>query len=231
LKILGSDAHVWVEVAFSGLGWVSFDPTPSRDRTTQTEVPKPREKPKPRVLPPPEVLKEPEVPAPSIQDGKTKPPAPEQGFDWLGLVALVTVSLAGIALLLAPFALVLLLKLRRGRRRRNLGRTTDRTSGAWAEIVDTALDLGITTRSSATRRESAVLLERSFPQAQATTVAERIDLSVFGQGEPSDADVEAVWREADEVLAGMHTSVNRRRRLWATFSPRSLWARYRARKR
>lgn len=228
--ITGSDAHVWVEVAFDDLGWVSFDPTPPRDRTTQTEVPNPHQKPKPQVLPPPEVLKEPEVPAPSIQDGKNRPPPPEPGFDWLGLAVVVGVSLLVIGLLVAPFLLIVLLKRRRSRRRRTEGRTTDRTSGGWSEIVDTATDLGVGSRRSATRWESAMRLDQEFPQAGATAVAERIDSDIFGQGEPSDGDVEAVWREVDEVLAGMQSSVNRRRRLRAIFSTRSLRARRRARK-
>jgi type II secretory pathway pseudopilin PulG len=35
-RVRALDAHAWVEVFFSGIGWVSFDPTPARVRTTGT---------------------------------------------------------------------------------------------------------------------------------------------------------------------------------------------------
>ena len=50
----GSDIRAWVEVEFEGGVWAVFDPTPPRDHTPQTQVPKPRSVPRPQVLQPPE---------------------------------------------------------------------------------------------------------------------------------------------------------------------------------
>ena len=41
-SLRGSDIRAWVEVEFAGGIWAVFDPTPPRDHTPQTQVPKPR---------------------------------------------------------------------------------------------------------------------------------------------------------------------------------------------
>src|SRR5699024_423277 len=49
----GATVHAWVEVAFDGFGWVSFDPTPSEDNVPEEITESPRQEPRPQVLQPP----------------------------------------------------------------------------------------------------------------------------------------------------------------------------------
>ena len=121
----GSDIRAWVEVEFEGGVWAVFDPTPPRDHTPQTQVPKPRSVPRPQVLQPPE------------------PP-------W-GLVAGIS---GGILLILLPPLMVLLFKAGRRRRRRRAA-AVGALVGSWDEVVDLAADSGLRIDVGRTRQETA----------------------------------------------------------------------------
>lgn len=221
VELTGADAHVWVEVAFAGLGWVAFDASPPRDKKPQSEVPKPRRDPKPQVLPPPDPpLERPDSRVDVADDQRT--PTPEEGESYLRYVLLALGVMGALAVLLLPFVSILVVKARRRRIRRSRARLVDRVSGGWAELVDAATDLGSPLDPALTRREAAELLDGRYPAAGAVAIADRVDASVFGVGEPTEADVEHVWREVDQALVGLAKSVPRRRRVRARFSTASL---------
>ena len=44
----GATVHAWVEVAFEGFGWVSFDPTPPEDNVPEEITESPRQVPRAR---------------------------------------------------------------------------------------------------------------------------------------------------------------------------------------
>ncbi len=220
-EVKGHQAHVWVEIAFDGVGWVPFDPTPDRNKTPQTDVPKPRRDPRPQVLPPPDPPSEKLDASKEIIDDQRKPPQPP-AFDWWRFAVVGLAVVVSVGLLLAPFLLVLWLKRRRRRRREAQPLASDRMSGGWAEVVDRAVDLGASVTPTDTRREVSVALAERFPAAGLVGVAQRIDAGVFAKDEPTHADVEAMWAEVDGVLGRMCSSVSPMRRRIATVSPRSL---------
>ncbi len=220
-QVRGSDAHVWVEVAFDGVGWVAFDPTPDRSKTPQTDVPQPRHDPKPQVLPPPDPPVDRNNAANDIVDDQRKPPVTDEPA-WRRLMLLTVVGVVSLAVLLGPLVLIVALKRRRRERRKESPVMSERSSGGWLEIVDHATDLGARIDPTLTRRELSGQFEESYPGAGALVVAELADAGVFGPAEPAEADVEAMWREVDVVLGRMDTSVSRRRRFLARVSPRSL---------
>lgn len=49
----GDNLHVWVEIAFEGVGWVPFDPTPDEDNVPNDQTTTPQANPRPQVLQPP----------------------------------------------------------------------------------------------------------------------------------------------------------------------------------
>ena len=220
LAVTGTMAHVWVEVPFDGQGWVSFDPTPDRDRVPQTTVPKPRPQPKPQVLPPPD------PPINMLQDSQDKPGNNEDsdrpGENVL-LRVLLTLGVAALiaSLLAAPFVLIAWLKSRRRERRRHAPEMADRFSGAWAELEDAATDLGTPVSTLATRQESAQALAQTYPQAPLPQVATAVDAGVFGPGRPTEESAAAVWKHVDGALAGLHAGLSRWRRLRSFVSLRS----------
>lgn len=222
VALTGMDAHVWVEVAFQPDVWASFDPTPDRDRVPKTKIPKPKNEPKPQVLPPPDPPRS-DVDRPTDVDTSRRPPASEPSIPiWHRVLRIGALVAAGLLVVSAPFLAIFAVKRRRRRRRMNAPRAADRLSGGWAEILDHATDLGTPVPARLTRHEGARYLTRTFPAVSATAVADRVDSRVFGPDEPTPADVEALWREVDAVLARLAGSVGRRRALRARFSLRSL---------
>lgn len=215
-EVLGTDAHVWVEVPFNDIGWVSFDPTPDRDRRQETTVPKPNPKPRPQVQPPPIPPREPpEAPIQLSDDDSDS----DDGFQIPWQLIKTIAMVLGIGLLAAsPFLLLAFARSRRQLRRRNADLPADRLSGGWAEIVDTATDLGIPVGNRCTRAEQAAALMTQVPNGDLVGLASAIDHGVFGGGAPRDAYVDQVWDHTAQAVASMRGAANRWRRLayWAT---------------
>ena len=223
VAITGEDAHVWVEVLFDKLGWVSFDPTPERDQRPDQNQPQPQERTDPQVLPPPEVPEEQDPRPPAKADSEqtdretdTDGPALPQWLRYAGLGAGVT------ALLCLPFLAIVLLKSRRRDRRRRATRVADRISGGWADLTDTATDLGSRIPVDATRLETAYALEQAYPGVRLDAIARKVDAEVFGYLEPDQTAAESVWAQVEEKRDELLRSVNRRRRLRSRFSMRSV---------
>ncbi len=221
LAVTGAMAHAWVEVPFDGIGWVMFDPTPDRDRTPQTQVPKPKPTPKPQVLPPPD------PPVNTVDDplddpGKKLDQQVEKGDDLLLRIAgWVATGLGVAALVGGPFVAIGALKHRRRERRRHAEVVAARFSGGWAEIVDTATDLGTRVSPVATRREAAALLAERFPDADLPRLAAIVDAGVFGAAAPTSGAATAVWADVDRARASLTGHVGRWRRALAFCSLRS----------
>ena len=218
----GADARVWVEVAFEGLGWVSYDPTPDRSKVPRTIEPKPKEEPKPQVLPPPEPPRE-SAPPPVKADESDRPADPVVDSSPLARILAVTGAvLGGLLLLAAPALLILAVKAVRRRRRRTAGSAADRIGHGWSEVVDRATDLGAPIPPRATRRETAAVIHDRYPAASSVALADRIDAHVFGRGEPTEHDVHELWQQVEEALARVSAAVPARQRWAGRLSLRSL---------
>ncbi len=247
VAVTGADVQAWVEVAFSGYGWVPFDATPPKEKTPDKSDDPESSEPKPQVVQPPP----PPPGAVTPPDDDTEQPAPEPPADdddasalWR-TVAVVAVS-AGVPLLLlvAPFVVVGAIKSRRRRRRRKHGDPVARVAGGWDEVLDQAIDLRRPAPEVATRSESARALALAFAgdaagrgPTSAPRVAEQVDAlarnadrAVFGPGEPDATQVAQYWSQVESTLAAMRASVGWRRRLRARLSLASVRARRRARK-
>ena len=221
VTVTGDDVSAWVEVALAGYGWVVFDPVPDESRQPQEQPPTSRSEPRPRAEQPPPPLSEPEEPPPSSsEDEDEDTTVPEAGLSrWLSVAAWVLVPLI---LLITPVAVLLWLKRRRRRRRATQGSTSARIAGGWAELVDTARDLGTLTPHWATRREAARVLDRGCAAAGAVGLAERADLGVFAPDEPTELEVAQFWALVEAGLRGMNSSVPLVRRVRGRLSPVSL---------
>lgn len=216
----GTDAHVWVEVPFNEVGWVAFDPTPDRDRHPETTIPKPQPKPRPQVQPPPIPPKEPlEVPQRLGDD--TADADDDWSINWQ-LVRQILLGIGAAALLASPIWVLALARAQRRRVRRSAVLAADRLAGSWAEIVDTATDLGIKTDKYQTRRELAESLSERTTAAGLPTLAAHIDYGIFGEGTPRDEFVDEVWTRSAAVGVLMRHGASRGRRLAWWVRPSSL---------
>ena len=200
----GENMHAWAEIAFDGIGWVAFDPTPDEDNEPSEQNTQPHAAPKPQVLQPPPPAQEPaELPA-TIAEDREQEDDEEPGADWLGPILLYSgIGLGALALLASPFIVLGAIKGARRARRRRAERAADRISGGWDEIVDTAVDLRVPVAAGATRAESAAVVGSAYDAERVTALATRADAEVYGPGEPTAEDVEAFWAEVDELVGGM----------------------------
>ncbi|TFD46341.1 transglutaminase domain-containing protein [Cryobacterium frigoriphilum] len=230
LAVTGADLHAWVEVAFDGVGWVSFDPTPPTDQIPQAEQPKPKSEPQAQVLQPPlPPLAPVELPPDVLADDA---PSDENNDVWsmIWLVTGITGGLIALLLvLLGPGLLVAALRKRRRRLRAHAPRPADRLSGGWSEVVDTATDLGVTVAPGATRREGCRTLAERYPEAGLTLLADRVDSGVFGPIDPTEQQLDAFWTEVDGIVAALNRSARGWARLRARHSVRSFLAGWSAR--
>jgi len=224
VAITGSDVHAWVEVAFDGLGWVTFDPTPPADQIPQAEVPKSKAQPQAQVLQPALAPVKPvDLPPALLPDEQPDSQSSDLGALLLLIAGIVGGALALFVVLFGPAIVIGILKARRRRRRIRAERPIDRLSNGWSEIVDTATDLGVPTTVGATRREGSRALEERYPDAGVTVLADRVDSGVFGPTDPTDRQLDEFWTEVDRIVATMTGSVGRWARLRARLSLRSFW--------
>ncbi|MDO5092775.1 MAG: transglutaminase domain-containing protein [Propionibacteriaceae bacterium] len=206
-SVRGTEAHVWVEAYLEGAGWVTFDPTPDRDKVPETEDPQPKPKPKPRVDTPPS-------PPEHIEDDTVIADEEEVEIDdrdkeesrLAAILAIIAAVGGGIGLVAFPFLLIAALKARRALQRRKRGELTDQLAGAWSEVMDRARDLGYEFTTDHTRRESAYELQKVHPQLPIREMADRIDSSVFGPEKPSSSLKESVWKQATKLKSSLLAS-------------------------
>ena len=219
----GDNLHAWVEVNFTGFGWVPFDPTPPEDQVPNDQNTKPRADPKPQVLQPPPPPQEPVDLPPTLPDDRE---SEDETLNILGLIgAILTIggiSLAILAILASPFIVIGAWKASRRRARRTAERTADRIAGGWDELTDRAVDYGARLAPGATRGEEASVLAGSLTVPTVTTLADRADAEVFGPRDPSAEDVDAFWEEVDDIVSGLGSEAGFWKRMRARLSLRSL---------
>jgi transglutaminase-like putative cysteine protease len=216
VDVTGHDVTAWVEVAFEGVGWIPFSPTPDQTDVPQDENPKPKTEPQPQVRQPPRSSSEQDdlVTAVEIDDGDSD----DDGFrlpGWLLPAALAVLIPA--ALVFGPILLVGGFKSRRARRRRLAAEPHESVRGAWDELVDRYSELGLAVPVNATRRRAAAALAGQIAVPGLESAASRADAAVFGDLAVPDAVVVTAWDETDELVRVAHESVSARARLLSRY--------------
>lgn len=215
----GRLAHAWPELYFEGLGWVPFEPTPSRgevpDYAQQRSAPLPSDV-VPTEEPRPTASKPSSQPAAAPLPSAT-PGAQNEGFNllWFVLPALL------LLVLLTPALSRLSL-----RRRRELAGTP---LGLWSELQDTAVDYGLPPDGSDTPRRFASRLRDSglagTPGPELGSLLQEVERSSYGPPENSVASKAAATelgqsRESFRLLSPL------RQRLSALLLPASMLRRW-----
>lgn len=159
------DAHAWPELYFEGVGWVAFEPTPSRgvvpSYSTENAAPSgaSTNENNDGLIPPDE-----ENPTPLPQVAPAPLPASQAPADSGGIPWLAVLYGAGALLLLGVLVGSPQL-VRRGVRRRRLkaggGSSGEAALPAFAELRDLATDYGVAPRSSETPRHFSERLRGS----------------------------------------------------------------------
>ncbi|QHC59237.1 DUF3488 and transglutaminase-like domain-containing protein [Rathayibacter sp. VKM Ac-2760] len=221
-RVQSSDLHAWPELYFEGVGWLPFEPTPSRGAPASYTLPSAT------------------TSAPSTTPGSAPSSAPgaaaEQTATPTATATTATTApgaLGGTAATSAPvvtlWTLLLLLLLvpwlarvvQRALRRR---RAADGAlEPAWAELLASARDLGVPVDEAESPRAQEALIRDALEDEEARsalrTLREGVERVRYA---PVPAEDAAGWRAAATVVAGLRAAAGTGRRLTAAIAPRSV---------
>jgi hypothetical protein len=218
--VTGADISAWIEVNTAQYGWVTIDPTPEvrdipeEDPEDKAQIARPQ-----TVVPPP-------VEDDDQFDRQATPDTQQELPSDLNPVLQVLIAIAKglgvaaliLAIVLAPFAVIIAAKLRRRRLRRQAPDVLQRISGGWQEFEDAVVDHGLSPAASATRSEVAAIAGG----VQSQVLAAVADRAIFAPDDPAESDADSVWRAVDELQASLDVGLTRWQRLRARTSLRSL---------
>ena len=229
-SVNSKDAHAWPELYFEGVGWVRFEPTPSRGSVPEyafsTVVPT-GPVPNEGNLNPNALPGTPSTATPSPQAVEEE--SPQAVRESAERSSALGVILGGVLVLLAltPMALR---RMRTRRRRRSVTANTEGVGSAtvaWAETVELAADYGVPPLPTDTPRTFEQRLRAGFDEASAAALArlrrayeeeEYAEFAVSG-AQPRTANS---WDDVQAVTDALHESATPAARLRARFWPRSL---------
>jgi transglutaminase-like putative cysteine protease len=155
------DAHAWPELFFTGIGWVAFEPTPAGSAGGDITAPG-YTTPAPTT---PDDRRTPLTDGEEINPRQVAPEDDEAGADVAALAAPTAsdpdawrTRALGLLALAALVAALVPAVLRWSRRRRRLAGSVE---DAWAEVRDTALDLGLPWSDARTPRQAVTGMTES----------------------------------------------------------------------
>lgn len=220
VRIHGDDVTAWIEVNTAEYGWVTVDPVPEERPIPEEQPQDPTQVARPQSIVPPPPDRPDANQDQSAPDSQQDDPNPLDPF-LAGLFAALRVGglvIAVAAVLTAPFLFIILAKIRRRRLRRTAPDVLQRIRGGWEEFADTVVDHGYSPPAAATRSELAAVVG-TLPSRVLAAVADR---AVFAPDDPQPDDADHVWDAVGELRAVLDGNVNRRGRIKALVSLRSL---------
>ena len=238
-SVTSYDAHAWVEVYFSGLGWVPFDPTPSTgtgrsgelawvdtqvDQSGSNSGDSASEQPSSAA--PSSAAAAPSPSASSAAPDAESSKSGGKGHSILATIATVLVWLLGILAVLALAAVPSLLRHRLRRRRLAAVATgndpASAAHAAWDEVVDTLIDLDSGADEADTpRRLSRRLGEDGFDGQAQGALALLAAAEEQARYAPRVSMAPGLADAVVTVRAALHQRSTRRRRILAEIVPAS----------
>jgi transglutaminase-like putative cysteine protease len=226
-----ANLHAWPELWFEGIGWVRFEPTPGIGiapsfNTDISSAPTSAPTSQPNVAPTsaPAFTAEPAPAETESAEATPQSTAPDQTLPRVIVAILVAGAIIVMLLPLVPVVVRAWRRQRRYWRVRRHGSAVD----AWAELRDTATDLGWTT-ATYTPREFAIAARQGRPEKVVRALANLLTALEATAYSPTPA--RSLLRDLRVARRALLRKSSRRERLRAAFSPASVQLRMRSRAR
>ncbi|HET8930856.1 MAG TPA: hypothetical protein VFN21_09385, partial [Acidimicrobiales bacterium] len=226
MTFTANQADAWVEIAFAGVGWVAFYPTPPRSQHQLPEQQPDRTSAKPADVQAQPPVSPPPNPAnlqDTIKTNRHKAETPSTPFQmpaWVWL--LLKIILYPLIMTAVIVGAITGYKSWRRKRRRTRGSPVDRITGAWVEMLDQLRDLGARVPRSGTRLEIVGgVADASWDQLGG--FAAGVDAAMFGPDDPDDESVDSMWDWVEAERVGMLDGLGRKRRWRAKLNLASVW--------
>jgi Transglutaminase-like superfamily len=217
-EVTGADAIVWPEVKFQRVGWVRFNPAPAVDdlagKNGAGDVGPTflvQESVAPGQVPTSMVPKPPPAPSPPTAASK-------DAINWLVVVTragggVLVVALVGLATIIG-------LKRRRTSIRRRVGVPSEQVLGAWHDVLDRMVEIGIPQPS---RRTVDELVEYDAAMAASLSGLYRpVNKALYSGGDSVENDAAQAWKARDRFVRHCHRDVSATRRFRYACDPRPL---------
>jgi len=215
--VTGADVHAWPQVHFNRSGWITFDPTPTRESSRA------RDRDQPQANPRPSAAASQPTPRPSAPNPSTSPRT-NQADDASGTRTATWLGVAGLLLLLIVLVGSPAGKAGRRRRRRAAAVPAQAVYGAWRETNDRLSELG----SPPPRGRSTHEVADSSPEPVRSSVRALgaiLDRAGYAPEAAGPDDARSAWLHHDHAARTLRTGQKPLRRILAALDPRPLWRR------
>ena len=217
-----ANLHAWPELWFDGIGWVRFEPTPGRGIAPSFDTGSaegssnaPTAAPTSGPSSAPVVTPDPVETGADEAAGTAQISTPDQALPRIIMTLLVVGALLLVLLPLVPVVVRAWRRQRRYWRVRRHGSAVD----AWAELRDTATDLGWST-ATLTPREFAIAARKGMTLLPLRSLANLLTALEATAYSPTPS--ESLLRDLGVVRRDMLRTANRRERLRALLTPASV---------
>lgn len=242
-RVRGEHAHAWPEVFIPEVGWVSFEPTPSRGAPgaepwtgvtpaqagVDDPAPAPTETP---VNPNDQVVPNPTTPEIFPPEANTEPLPVETVAaaeptdripNWLEPI-LWAVLLAGLAAALYCALMFALHKSRRSKRHRSAVDNRERINAVWQDAEDALRPLGISRREIETDTEFAARAKHDgpLPGTALETLGQAHTMATFSPTDPDDDVLDRSRALQTEVQEAVDQQISTKQRIVDMLHPRNI---------
>jgi transglutaminase-like putative cysteine protease len=218
--VRAGDARVWPEVNFDGVGWVAFDPAPTRNDeagrvsvgvggSQGIEVREGGDNVRP-------IGGDPQGDEPAA--APDSPVSADRSTFWQRAAVSVAATLA-VVLIAGPLVIVTA-KRRRTARRRHNGSPRQQVLGAWHDVLDRFVEIGV---SDPRQRTVEELVEYSQPATPILAGLYRpVNRALYDDREPADTDPAQAWKSRDRFVRAIRKDTSLRSRIRWAVDPRPL---------
>lgn len=223
-RVMSSDLHSWPELYFEGVGWLPFEPTPSRGAPAPYSLPSATSSSGSSTPDTSGTTASEATPEATAAPTATAPTSSASPGASGRTGAISAMSFSAWLLLLPLFLVPWLLRVVQRASRRNAA-AAGSSEAAWSELLASARDLGVRIDDRSTPRAQEALIADAGVEGMQAREALRTLRRIIERARyaPRTEDHASTWSLASRVIAVMRADAGVQRRLLAAVVPHSVF--------